>query len=52
MNFQPEAQTVEVDLSSVNCSALTDLTTGAEIKRETIWSVPLPAFGYGFYKLV
>jgi len=52
MNFQPDGQTVEVDLSSVNCSALTDLATGAEIKRETIWSVPMPAFGYGFYKLV
>jgi hypothetical protein len=51
MNFQPEDQTLEVDLSSVHCNTLTDLGTGAEIQRRTIWSVPLPALGYGFYRL-
>jgi hypothetical protein len=51
MNFQPEAQTVEVDLSGIDCNTLTDLTTGAPVKRQPVWNVPMPAFGYGFYRL-
>ena len=51
MNFQAEPQRVEVDLSGVNCTGLTDLSTNTQIKYETIWAVQMPAFGYGFYRI-
>ena len=51
MNFQPEAQTVEVDLSGVDFNAMTDLDNGARIERQTPWRVQVPAYGYRFFQL-
>jgi hypothetical protein len=51
LNFQPEAQTVEVDLSGVDFNAMTDLESGARIERQSPWRVPMPAYGYRFFRL-
>jgi len=51
MNFQPEAQTVEVDLSGVDFDAMTELDSGARIERQTPWRVQVPAHGYRFFQL-
>ncbi|MGE5646045.1 MAG: alpha-amylase family glycosyl hydrolase [Acidobacteriota bacterium] len=51
LNFQPEPQTVEVDLSGLAASALTDVKTG-ELRDAKQWlDVPLPAFGYRFFRV-
>lgn len=51
MNFQPEPQSVEVDLSGIHCRWLTDLRSGKRTERQVSWSVPLPAHGYSFFHL-
>jgi hypothetical protein len=51
MNFQPEPQAVEVDLSGVDFATMTGLDGGGTVERQSPWRVELPAFGYRFYKL-
>jgi Alpha amylase, catalytic domain len=51
MNFQPEAQTVEVDLSGVDFDAMTDLDNGTRIERQSSLRVEAPAYGYRFFRL-
>lgn len=49
LNFQPEAQTVEINLSGVHFSTATDLLDGGVIAREPLWRVEVPPFGYRFF---
>ena len=51
MNFQPDAQTVEVDLSGVDFDAMTDLEDDARIDRQSPWRVQVPGYGYRFFRL-
>lgn len=51
LNFQPEAQTVDVDLSGVDFDSMTDLDNGVRIERQSPWRVPAPAYGYRFFRL-
>ena len=51
MNFQAEAQTVEVDLSGVDFTTATDLLSGAVVQREPLLRVALPTFGYRFFQI-
>ena len=51
LNFRAEPQTVEVDLSGVEAPALTDIKTGEQVRPAQWLNVPLPAFGYRFYKV-
>jgi hypothetical protein len=51
LNFQPEQQIVQADLSAVDFETATDLTGGARSVRESPWHVRLPAYGYGFFRL-
>ena len=52
LNFQPEAQTVEVDLSGVAAPGLVELRYGEFVEREGVLSVELPPYGYRFYEIV
>jgi hypothetical protein len=52
MNFQPEAQTVEVDLSGVDFDAMTDLDSVTRIDRQSPWHVQVSAYGYRFFQLI
>jgi Alpha amylase, catalytic domain/Sucrose hydrolase-like, C-terminal domain len=51
MNFQAEAQTVEVDLSGVDFDGMADLENGTRIDPQKQWRVQLPAYGYRFFRL-
>jgi alpha amylase-like protein/maltogenic amylase-like protein len=51
LNFQPEAQTAELNVSGVDFAAATDLLSGGVTTREPVWRVELPAFGYRFFQL-
>jgi hypothetical protein len=51
MNFQPNSQTVEVDMSGVATTGLVDLRTTSRNSRGNPLKVELPAYGYRFYKL-
>lgn len=51
MNFQPEEQVVQVDLSGVDFDTLTELDNGAPIERQLSWRIPLAAYGYRFFRL-
>src|SRR5438093_12241704 len=51
MNFQPEAQSVEVDLSGVDFDGMTDVENGTGIEAQRQWHVQLPAYGYRFFQL-
>jgi hypothetical protein len=51
LNFQPEAQMAELNMSGVDFATATDLLAGGVFKREPLWRVELPAFGYRFFKL-
>lgn len=51
LNFQPEAQAVEINLSGVHFSTATDLLDGGVIAREPLWRVEVPPFGYRFFEL-
>ena len=52
MNFQPEEQTVEVDLSGVDFDAMTGMDNGPRIDRQSRWHVQVPAYGYRFFQLI
>ena len=52
MNFQPEEQTVEVELSGVDFDAMTDMDNGTRIDRQSRWQVQVPAYGYRFFQLI
>lgn len=49
LNFQAEPQTVEVDLSGLSASSLTDLRTAEQHAVRSWIQVPLPPFGYRFF---
>jgi hypothetical protein len=51
LNFQPETQAVEVNVSGVDFSTATDLLHGGVTAREPIWRVELPPFGYRFFEI-
>jgi len=51
MNFQPDLQTVEVDLSGVDFDAMTDLEDDTRIDRQSPWRVQLPGYGFRFFRL-
>jgi hypothetical protein len=51
LNFQPEAQTAELNLSGVDFATATDLLSGGVTAREPVWRVDLPPFGYRFFGL-
>ena len=51
LNFQPQAQTVEVNVSGVDFTTATDLLGEVSLQRETLVRVELPAFGYRFFQL-
>ena len=48
LNFRPEEDTVEVDLSGLDFGGLTDLATGAPVPGATPWRLTVPAYGYRF----
>jgi len=52
MNFQTEAQTVEVDLSGVDFDGMTDLENNTCIDPHVQWKIQVPAYGYRFFQLV
>jgi len=52
LNFQPEPQTVEVDLSGVAAAGLVELRYGELFERRGFFKVELPAYGYRFYQVV
>jgi len=41
----------ELNMSGVDFATATDLLAGGVFKREPLWRVELPAFGYRFFKL-
>ncbi len=51
MNFQPAAQTVEVDLSGVATTGLVDLRSGEIFSRQYPFKMELPAYGYRLYQV-
>lgn len=51
MNFQPEAQTVEVDLSGIDFDAMTDLENNTRIDRQSQFRLEMLAYGYRFFRL-
>jgi hypothetical protein len=51
MNFQPEPDVVQVDLSGVDFDGMTDLENGTRIDQQRQWRVQLPAYGYRFFQL-
>jgi hypothetical protein len=51
LNFQPDAQTVEINLAGVDFRTATDLVGGGVKEREPLWRVDLPPFGYRFFGL-
>jgi hypothetical protein len=51
LNFQPETQTVEVNVSGVDFAMATDLLGGARLQREPLLRVEVPAFGYRFLRV-
>jgi hypothetical protein len=51
LNFQPEEQTVEVDLSGVDFDGMTDLENGTRIDPQAQWKIQVQAYGYRFFQL-
>jgi Alpha amylase, catalytic domain/Maltogenic Amylase, C-terminal domain len=51
MNFQSEAQSVEVDLSGLDFDGMTDLESNTRIDPQVQWKIQLPAYGYRFFQL-
>jgi hypothetical protein len=51
LNFQPEEQAVEIDVSGVAFDTATDLIDGGRATRVSPWRVVVPAFGYRFFRL-
>lgn len=51
MNFQPQEQTVQVDLSGVDFDEMTDLENSERAARQTVWRLTLPPYGYRFFQL-
>ncbi|HEU0139004.1 MAG TPA: alpha-amylase family glycosyl hydrolase [Bryobacteraceae bacterium] len=51
LNFQVVPQTVEIDLSGLGNSVLTNLETGESRNRTAWFQVALPAYGYAFFKV-
>jgi hypothetical protein len=51
LNFQDKPQTVDVDLSGLAASTITDLKTAERHAVKQWFQVSLPAFGYRFYKV-
>jgi len=49
LNFRPEEESVQVDLSGVDFGELADLATGAPVPRAVPLSFTLPAYGYRFF---
>ncbi len=51
LNFQPQEEAVQVDLSGVDFETATDLESGARNDRESPWRLRLPAYGHRFFRL-
>ena len=51
MNFQPVDQVVEIDVSGVDFTSAADLLGGAGVRRDLPMRVPVPAFGYRFFRI-
>ena len=51
LNFQPEAQSVNVDVSGVDFESATDLVDGTVSRRQPSWQVAMAPFGYRFFSL-
>ncbi len=51
LNFQPEAQTVEINVSGVDFTTATDLLGGVSVEREPLVRIELPPFGYRFLQI-
>ncbi len=51
LNFQPQAQTVEVNVTGVDFATATDVLGGARLGREPLLRVEVPAFGYRFLQV-
>lgn len=51
MNFQPQEQTVGVNLSGVDFEEMTDPENSSRVARQLEWQVTLPGYGYRFCRL-
>lgn len=51
LNFRPEEEAVEVDLSGVDFAEVKDLETGARVERASPWRITVPPHGYRFLSL-
>jgi len=52
LNFQAEAQTVEVNLSGIDFDGITDLESNTRIDRQVQWKIEMPAYAYRFFQVV
>jgi hypothetical protein len=51
LNFQPQEEAVQLDLSGVDFETATDLESDARNDRESPWRLRLPAYGHRFFRL-
>jgi hypothetical protein len=51
LNFQPEEQTIEIDLSGVAFDSAVNLLDDTRTARQSPWRLVVPAFAYGFFGL-
>jgi hypothetical protein len=51
MNFQAEAQSVEVVLGGVDFDTMTDLEDGSRVDRPAQLRLEMPPYGYRFFRL-
>jgi hypothetical protein len=51
LNFRPEEEVVQVDLSGVDFEAMTDVQDGSRVGRVSPWRVSVPGHGYRIFRL-